>query len=245
MLSFLVASLENGLRQVSKPRRRRIPICAPQYSGIGRAHKSVAPEPTNLPGHSRRPPASRADPVKAPTQATIYFFNNDLRTTDRVLAGPRRVAITAATEPGQANREACSALSTRRMLSHHHHNPHGLSRPAPGRQSPEHPDQRQITCSGGSGKGNNAHSTTRQRRRDKLSASRRACCRRKNDRGQDSFRGANAVSSNAHTDHGRTPSPSRGGLGWGWGDHAWKGRLFSPSPSQHFQSQTSLSRPSP
>lgn len=208
MLSFLVASLENGLRQVSKPRRRRIPICAPQYSGIGRAHKSVAPEPTTRPWHSRRPPASRADPARAPMQAKTTFFNNDLPTTAGVPAGRLRVAITATAEPLQANSESCSALSTRRILSHHHHNPHGLPHPAPGRQSPEHPDQRQITCSSGSGKGNNAHSATRQRRRDKLIGIRMGRCRRRSDRGQDSFRGAKAVSSNVHTDHGCTPSPS-------------------------------------
>ena len=159
MLSFLVASLENGLRQVSKPRRRRIPICAPQYSGIGRAHKSVAPEPTTRPGHSWRPPASRTDPARPLIQAKTTFFNNDLPTTAGVPAGRRRVAITATTEPLQANSESCGALSTPHILSHHHHKPHGLPRPTPARQSPERPDQRQITCSSGSGKGNNAHST--------------------------------------------------------------------------------------
>jgi len=199
MLSFLVASLENGLRQVSKPRRRRIPICAPQYSGIGRAHKSVAPEPTSLPRHSRRPPASRADPARAPMQAKTCFLNNELQTAAEGLAGPGRAAITAAAESALANTEAGITLSTRRILSHHHHTPLRLPRPAPGRQSPEHPDQRQITCSSGSGKGNNAHSTARQRRRDKLSASRRACCRRKNDRGQDSCRGSIVTSKLAGT----------------------------------------------
>ena len=169
---------------------------------------------------------------QSPDASKNIFFNNDLPTAAGVLAAaegspsrpPRSHYRRTVNLAVPSRRDAYCRITTTTPTA-------CLALLLTG-SPPEHPDQRQITRSSGSGKGNNAHSATRQRRRDKLVGIRVGMRRRNSDRGQGSFRGAKAVSRNVHTDHGGTPSPSRGGLGWGWGDNAQKdGSLPHPPPN--------------